>query len=59
MYKMGVGACNRDHAMQIDQERVKHASQQLKNSLELIQDANSLIKLRFATEKRFCVSGQK
>lgn len=43
---MGVGACNRDHAMQIDQERVKHASQQLKNSLELIQDANSLDQLR-------------
>lgn len=36
----------RDHAMQIDQERVKHASQQLKNSLELIQDANSLDQLR-------------
>lgn len=36
----------RDHSMQIDVEKVKRASQQLKHSLTIIQSAESLDKLR-------------
>lgn len=36
----------RDHGMQIDSERVKNASMQLKNSLQLIQNAESKNQLR-------------
>lgn len=36
----------RDHGMQIDSERVKNASMQLKNSLQLIQNAESKDQLR-------------
>ena len=36
----------RDHGMQIDSERVKNASLQLKNSLQLIQNAESKDQLR-------------
>ena len=55
----------RDHSMQIDAERVKKASEMLKNSLMLIQNSTSRDELRgyegidSAAEKRFYISRQE
>lgn len=49
---MGLERAIRDHAMQIDKERVKVASLQLKTFLQYIQNAESKEQLRDMKEKR-------